>query len=1144
MTRKLLVLVLFMSLCVYGFSLDVSGDVSGTWLLAESPINVIGEINVPLNQSLTIEPGVQVVFGGHYKFIINGQLLANGTAVAPIVFTATNAVDGWHGLRFINTDTTIQPASSLSYALLQYGRATGVSPDYRGGGIYCDSSSNLTLTNVEISDCSAVGNGGAIYLDDSDITLDEVLIENNTAAGGAGISMNSSNPEISNTIIRFNEATYDGGGVYCNLSNPDFYRVEISSNTTSWNGGGICLFNNSSVDLANVTLINNLATQDGSAIASMYNSAVTLLNSIVWSNAYNGIYKQPNSSIAATYSDLQGGTGQSYFGEGCIDANPLMNAAYQLTWANAPTPDSTMSPCIDTGDPDGALDPDGTRADMGAYYFVQAGITGVVTLTGGTGNVEDVVITANDGTTTTTTNPDAAGNYLLNVGNGTYAITAQLNGYNSANFTNIIVDDEVVILNISLSPPLPGIIQGKVELEGNGDPTQVQVAAGNITTNPYPVEDPTQPGVIAYYEYQLELSPGTYDVTASLNGYNPQTLNGITVNSNLTNEDNDFYLTIVQEEGTITGTVSLIGGSGNIQEVTITADAISVHPDATGYYELTILNGNYTVTASLNGYSTAILDDIPVIAFQTVEDVDFLLIDGWQPITGTQYITTLYATTDYDGDFVTGEGMNQLGVFDGTGDCRGNAIWIEGNHPLWHNYWPLDGYWYISIVGDNNSGTELLSFRFFNEADSSITACNEGFFFPTDPNTDNSINLTVPSPDHTQSFDFIQNWNWISFNLHPANAATETIFAPLATATTVGNLQVKNQDKSHTYYSASGVWVGNLNFITDGDGFKVNIPAAYNDFDFTGTKINPVTNTISLGYQYNWLGYYPYTSMTLEDAFEGLHNPVTAAAVSPADSMVVKTQTKSATYYGGWIGDLTIMEPGKMYMVYMPIAMTGSDTTFVNLAYPPATTTRAAVEQVVYNPAGWQLLEGTKANMVVMAAIDTDAADYCVGVFDAAGNCRSIGKAYDGFSYFTIVGNEAGEELFFHLYNEETGETLVSDASIEFVENGATGTPRSPMQIRFDGANPSVPGSFNLSQNYPNPFNPVTAISYTIPADGHVTLQVFNTRGQLVDTLIDGHQKADNYSITWNAEKQSSGIYFYKMQYDGKSEIKKCILLK
>lgn len=179
-----------------------------------------------------------------------------------------------------------------------------------------------------------------------------------------------------------------------------------------------------------------------------------------------------------------------------------------------------------------------------------------------------------------------------------------------------------------------------------------------------------------------------------------------------------------------------------------------------------------------------------------------------------------------------------------------------------------------------------------------------------------------------------------------------------------------------------------------------------------------------------------------------------------------------------------------------------------------------------------------------MASVETSAADYCVGVFDAAGNCRSIGKAYEGFTYFTIVGNEAGEELFFHLYNEETGETLVSDATIEFVENSATGTPRSPMQIRFDGANPSVPGTFAMSQNYPNPFNPVTAISYSIPTDGHVTLQVFNTRGQLVETLINEHQKADNYSITWNAEEQSSGIYFYKMQYDGKSEIKKCILLK
>jgi flagellar hook assembly protein FlgD len=72
-----------------------------------------------------------------------------------------------------------------------------------------------------------------------------------------------------------------------------------------------------------------------------------------------------------TYSDIQG----DWVGEGNIDADPLFadpqNGDFHLTWANFPIPDSTMSPCIDTGDPNSPFDPDGTIADMGTFFFDQ-----------------------------------------------------------------------------------------------------------------------------------------------------------------------------------------------------------------------------------------------------------------------------------------------------------------------------------------------------------------------------------------------------------------------------------------------------------------------------------------------------------------------------------------------------------------------------------------------------------------------------------------------------------------------------------------------------------------------------------------------------------------------------------------------------
>jgi len=91
-------------------------------------------------------------------------------------------------------------------------------------------------------------------------------------------------------------------------------------------------------------------------LPSFYGSDITLLNCIVWDNASEEIYIHPDATLNATYSDIKDGTSQTYFGTGCIDTDPFFtdpaNNLYSITWANFPDPDSTKSPCIDTGDPD------------------------------------------------------------------------------------------------------------------------------------------------------------------------------------------------------------------------------------------------------------------------------------------------------------------------------------------------------------------------------------------------------------------------------------------------------------------------------------------------------------------------------------------------------------------------------------------------------------------------------------------------------------------------------------------------------------------------------------------------------------------------------------------------------------------------
>jgi hypothetical protein len=87
--------------------------------------------------------------------------------------------------------------------------------------------------------------------------------------------------------------------------------------------------------------------------------------------------------------------------------------------------------------------------------------------------------------------------------------------------------------------------------------------------------------------------------------------------------------------------------------------------------------------------------------------------------------------------------------------------------------------------------------------------------------------------------------------------------------------------------------------------------------------------------------------------------------------------------------------------------------------------------------------------------------------------------------------------------------------------------------------------SFSLSQNYPNPFNPSTTISYQLPVSSNVSLKVFNTLGQEVETLIKGFQNAGFHSSLFTLSSSlPSGIYFYKLQAGDYISVKKMILLK
>jgi N-acetylneuraminic acid mutarotase len=114
---------------------------------------------------------------------------------------------------------------------------------------------------------------------------------------------------------------------------------------------------------------------------------------------------------------------------------------------------------------------------------------------------------------------------------------------------------------------------------------------------------------------------------------------------------------------------------------------------------------------------------------------------------------------------------------------------------------------------------------------------------------------------------------------------------------------------------------------------------------------------------------------------------------------------------------------------------------------------------------------------------------------------------------------------------------LISDLTYAFYDTLATVSS-------VETINDLTPENFILSQNYPNPFNPSTTIQFSLPEQTFVKLEVFNTLGEKITTLVSEELNAGNYRYEWDGTNLPSGVYLYKMQTTNFSTSKKMILLK
>ncbi|OQY27257.1 MAG: hypothetical protein B6244_11170 [Candidatus Cloacimonetes bacterium 4572_55] len=456
---------------------------------------------------------------------------------------------------------------------------------------------------------------------------------------------------------------------------------------------------------------------------------------------------------------------------------------------------------------------------------------------------------------------------------------------------------------------------------------------------------------------------------------------------------------------------------------------------------------------------------------------------------------------------------------------------------------PEDHYVAYLTVWSNSSAEETIALKGFDYSSCQIVDLCENLTFQAD---DSYGSVQIPFPVNNCSFcsvsiNLVPVWNWISVNVDADDMSLNTTLASINGASD----RIKSQEGYAEYYSGSG-WYGSLTEINPRKMYKIRMTSNAT-LDFQGDCIDPAQYPISLTPVWNWLGYLPYATSSLNDALSSING----------SSDRIKGQEGYAEYYSesGWYGSLTDMSPGAGYKIRM--------TDDAILYYPSAVSqvlttesSKGPLSQVLQLPDfDYSQFE---YNMSITAEID-GLEDYLLIAY-VDDEVRGIARAQhippiDKSLYMlSVYSNQAaGDAITFKLLAENDNSYLHLVNVVEFQSDLPIGSITVPCQMTIDALdNEQVVDAeleFRLYDNYPNPFNPLTTIGYQLPRSAHVTIRVYDPAGRLVKTLVDKQQTGGNHEVVWDGTDNSnhavsSGLYFYHMQAGEFDKIRRCVLLK
>ncbi len=482
-------LVFLMGCGLYAETMIPAGPVSGTWNAAGSPYLIMGNITIGNLASLTVGPGVDVVFQGIYRLDVLGQIVCNGDLDNNVTFTAADTLTGWQSIRFSGNGAA-NPPSSFTYTNFNYGKAlngaTVNDPLNSGGAVWGSGAGTLTFNFCRFVRCMSGADGSAVFADaGTNLVMNDCLIKDCEASWFGGIFVRNGTATLTNCGFSNNVSDVFGaamyiyesagvniiacrfegcsagavGAIYSLYTPVSIVNSLFHGNFTVTGRGGAIGLTGGTAAITNCTFAGNCSAMDGGAIwFNILDSPATITNTIFWDNTPDAIVNV-ETTYTLSYCSMQVAQG----GATNIWGNPMFSNAAQDDYTLA-----SASPCIDAGTPDvtglnlPALDLGGlprivdgngdnlAQIDMGCFeappYAATGDIIGQV-IDAASQPIAGATITA--GTATATT--DTWGLYTLTVDAGVYSVTCSKTGYQSVTQDNVTVSaGEMTIVNFTL----------------------------------------------------------------------------------------------------------------------------------------------------------------------------------------------------------------------------------------------------------------------------------------------------------------------------------------------------------------------------------------------------------------------------------------------------------------------------------------------------------------------------------------------------------------------------------------------------------------------------------------------------------------------------------------------------------------------